>query len=542
MLGRRKAQRSLFDAHGLPHRVPADSFYGRMSAVQDVLFSDDDLKDLYCLDNGRPSLPPSLMSGVLLLQFYDDVSDEEAVERVLFDLRWKTALNLPLDYPGFDPSSLTHFRQRLTENGQERYAFERFVAVGRAAGFIPDKVTLLIDTTPVKGAGAVQDTYTLLRKGIRKLLRAAGYQVPGRRQGLSSQARSLIERYVDRDRKADIDWANPQQRAAQLEVLVADAEAALELALEQCDNAEVRSIGWLLTKILGDDVVRNEQGTPQIGDGTASDRIVSLTDPQMRHGRKSKSQRFDGFKSLTVTDQSSELVLDIVAIPASGNEGRQMLPAVQRVEATAQVVVERVIGDGAFGSGEQRAACEVYAAERSLDLVAPMAQPADAEVAKAAFHIDLDAATATCPQGHTVAGQPGPQEHGQPTFLFTFARSVCEGCALFERCVRSQKSGRTVRTRGYEPYLLAARARQQTEEFKHLYRLRPAIERKQAELVGHGLRETRYLGEPKRQLQQLWTGAAVNLKRLFALAHTRRVDLRDTLDRLRWQPRGAMAM
>ena len=99
MLGRRDPQRSFFDAQSLPHRVPADSFYGRMGAVSDVLFSDDDLAMMYCPDNGRPSLPPSLMSGVLLLQFYDDVSDAEAVDRLNFDLRWKVALNLPLDYP-----------------------------------------------------------------------------------------------------------------------------------------------------------------------------------------------------------------------------------------------------------------------------------------------------------------------------------------------------------------------------------------------------------------------------------------------------------
>jgi transposase len=513
-----------------------------MAAVNDVLFNDDDLKDLYCPDNGRPSLPPSLMSGVLLLQFYDDVSDEEAVERLLFDLRWKIALNLPLDYPGFDPSSLTYFRRRLIENGRERYAFDRFVTVGRAAGFIPDRITLLIDGTPVKGAGAVQDTYTLLRKGIRKLLKAAGYQLPGKRQGLAAQARTLIERYVDQDRKADIDWANPQQRAAQLKVLVADAEAALELAVSHSDDAEVRGIGWLLTKILGDDVITDEQGDPQIGDGTAPDRIISVTEPQMRHGRKSKSQRFDGFKALTATDQSSELILDIADIPASGSEGAEMRPAVERVEANAQVVVERVIGDGAFGSGELRAACDHYREERAIDLVAPMGHPQDAEIAKSAFAIDLEATTATCPQGHTVIGQPGPKEDGQPTFLFTFPRATCEACALFKRCVRSQKSGRTVRTRAYEPYLQAARAWQETAEFKALYRLRPAIERKQAELVSHGLRDTRYLGEPKRQLQRLCTGAVVNLKRLFTLAQAQQVDLRGTFSQVKWQPTGAVAM
>jgi len=61
-------------------------------------------------------------------------------------------------------------------------------------------------------------------------------------------------------------------------------------------------------------------------------------------------------------------------------------------------------------------------------------------------------------------------------------------------------------------------------------------------LVGHGLRDTRYLGEPKRQLQRLWTGAAVNLKRLFTLAQAQQKDLRGTFSRLKWQPTGAMAM
>ena len=185
MLGRRDPQQSLFSAQNLPHRVPADSFYGRMGAVSGVLFKDDDLKEMYCPDNGRPSLPPSLLSGVLLLQFHDDVSDEEAVERCRYDLRWKVALDLPLDFPGFDPSSLSYFRKRLVEHQQERYAFDRLLKVGRAAGFIPDRVTLLTDTTWAKGAGAVQDTYTLLRKGIRKLLKQLGYAVPGKRHGLT---------------------------------------------------------------------------------------------------------------------------------------------------------------------------------------------------------------------------------------------------------------------------------------------------------------------------------------------------------------------
>jgi Transposase DDE domain/Transposase domain (DUF772) len=532
MLGRRKLQRDLFSARSLPHQVSADSFYGRMGAISSRLFVDDDLKDMYCPDNGRPSLPPSLMSGVLLLQFYDDVSDGEAVERTQYDLRWKVALDLPLDFPGFDPSSLSVYRKRLIKNDQERYAFDRFVEMGREAGFIPDKVTLLTDTTSVKGAGAVQDTYTLLRKGVRKLLRAMGYHLPGQRRGLSRQVQELVETYVKQDRKAEIDWSDPQARAGQLKVLVDDTEAILDLAAQQADDAEVREIGWLLTKILGDDVVTDEEGNHQIGEGTAPDRIISMTDTQMRHGRKSAARRFDGFKASVSTEVSSELILDIADVSATGSDGAHLIPTIKRVESHAGVTVERVLGDGAYGSGDNRAECADYPGH-SIDLVSPMGRPQAPEVDKSAFQIDLEARCATCPQGHTVIGRGRKDRRGRPIMVFTFARSDCETCPLFAQCVRSKSSGRTVRTHAHEGLLREARQRQQTDEFKDLYRLRGRVEGKIAELVCHGLRETRYLGEQKRQLQRLWIGAAVNLKRLFNLAQGKDVDLGVVLAGLR---------
>jgi transposase len=535
MLGRRDPQQSLFSAQNLPHRVPADSFYGRMAAVSAVLFQDDDLKELYDPGNGRPSLPPSLMSGVLLLQFHDDVSDEEAVQRLMFDLRWQVALNLPTDFPGFDPSSLTYFRQRLIEHKQERYAFDRFIQVGREAGFIPDRVTVLTDTTRTQGAGAVQDTYTLLRKGIRKLLKQLGYAAAAKSRGLSPETQRLIATYVEQDRKAKIDWTDPQQRAGQLQVLFQDAEAALELAAAQMDDADVRTTGWLLVKIMGDDIASDEQGQPQIAVGTAPDRIISITEPEMRHGRKSSAQRFDGFKAALTTEQSSEMIVDIQDMPAAGSDGQELMPTIARLEQHAGVTVERIIGDGAYGSGANRAACALHQ-EQPVDLVAPLAQPDDPDVDKSAFAMDLASQTATCPQGHTVTAQAGSPKLGLPTLRFSFPRATCEACPLFKRCVKSQTAGRTVQTHPYEAYLQAARQRQQTDEFKDAYRLRPPIERKQAELVAHGLRNTRYLGHPKRQLQRLWQAAAVNLQRLFRLCESRQADLNALLAHLEPTP------
>ena len=528
MMGRRDPRRSLFDARTLPHRVPEDSFYGQMAAVSDELFTDDDMVEMYCPDNGRTSEPPSLMNGVMMLQLHDDVSDREAVARTMFDQRWKVALGLPLDFPGFHPTSLSNHRKRLVEHGKERYAFDRFIAVGRAAGFIPDKVTLLTDTTWAKGAGAVQNTYTLIRKGMRKILRDLGYATPAKRRGLSPQVQTLVATYVDKNRKAEIDWADPKQRAAQLKALVQDAEAVLDLAAEHSDDAELQASAWLLTKILGDDIVDDEGGDPQIGEGTAPDRIISITDPDMRHGRKSRAQRFDGFKVSVSSDLSSDMILDIADVTAAGSDGQHLLPTVRRTEAQTGVTVERVLADGAYGSGQNLEAC-AQSADHPIDLLTPRRRPADPEVHKCAFRIDPEAKTATCPQGVTVSGRDRHDRQGRPFLLFHFPRDRCEVCPLFERCVRSKTHGRSVRTSPYEAYLQEQRERQETAEFQTLYRQRSRVERIIAELVYRGLRRTRYLGQDKRQLQRLWLAAVVNLKRLLRLAATRGIDLGSVL-------------
>jgi len=507
MFKRRDPQRNLFEAHCWPNRVPKDSFYTRLSAVNDELFRDEDLAAMYCPDNGRPCLPPGLMCGITLLQFFDNVSDEEATERLAFDLRWKVALQLPLDFVAPDASSLSVFRTRLLAHGEERYAFNRLVDVGRRAGLLHDKVTLLMDTTPQHGAGAVQDTYTLIRKATRQVLRKAGYHLPGKRQGLAAN----LAAYLDSDQKARIDWSDAAARAEQVKALVRDAEAALEL-VQDSEDAAVRSTAWLLAKILGDDIEPDEQGEPRIAQGVAKDRIVSVTDPEMRHGRKSGSRRFDGRKVQVAMDADSGLLLAVEPAPANSGDGQQLLDTIEQVEQRHDVQVERVIADGAYGSGDNRAACQ----EKGVDLVAPQATPPDPEVHKSAFTIE--GRDCVCPQGqHASKCQCQRDERGRPTLGFEFDRATCEGCDLFSRCVHSATHGRCVSTHYHEALLRAARERQQTAEFKALYRWRAAVERVIAHLAGHSLRRARYLGTPKTVLQNQWSGAVVNLNILFRL-------------------------
>ena len=92
MLGERSDQRGLWEADRLYlDHMGRESFYGLLASLRGRLFRD---AEFYCADNGRDSVPPSLLATALLLQFHDKVSDAEAKARADFDLRWKVAWGL----------------------------------------------------------------------------------------------------------------------------------------------------------------------------------------------------------------------------------------------------------------------------------------------------------------------------------------------------------------------------------------------------------------------------------------------------------------
>jgi hypothetical protein len=161
----------------------------------------------------------------------------------------------------------------------------------------------------------------------------------------------------------------------------------------------------------------------------------------------------------------------------------------------------------------------VGCAARGIDLVAPVSTWGDPAVAKDAFEVGAGGDSLTCPTGQTTTDWEMVKDtREREVKKFTFARAVCEGCPLFERCVLSKTMGRSVTLHFHADVLRAARARQATPEFRTTYRTRAIIERKIAELMGRGLRQARYLGREKQRLQALWTAASINLKRLFTLA------------------------
>lgn len=142
-----------------------------------------------------------------------------------------------LEDVGFDATVLCRFRRKLLDRGLERTLFERLVKAAREAGLLTkgaaqllDSSHMLLDSSHILGAAGARDTYTLIRGGIRKLLRALGY-ASGKRGELSDRLWWYVN--LEAPEKPQIDWGETEARTAHLREIVEDARQTLSLARQR---------------------------------------------------------------------------------------------------------------------------------------------------------------------------------------------------------------------------------------------------------------------------------------------------------------------
>jgi len=496
----------MFDAAVLSRPLPEGSFFALLAEHGDRIVRDEDFAECYSAGHGRPSIPPSLLARVLLLQHRTGASDEAAMEAVAWDLRWKVALDLPVDHGGWHPTSLTKFRARLLLHRQEALALEATLRVAEELGLLEGAAEQIIDSTPMLGAAATQDTVRLVRHGVRTLIDAVAASEEDASRRLDDGLEFDYQRPND---KPDCRWREKAERERTLTRVAQDAERALR-AVEQADgllgDERVAEAHRLLRELVGQDFDVDSDGVPRLHRGTRADRIISTVDPEMRHGRKSQHQRFDGYKlSAAATNTSEPLITAIEIAPASEQDGPQ---AKHLIDAQPQERRPgRMLGDTAYGTGPVRAEL----AERGVEVLAPVPEPPAREgrLAKRDFQIDPDAGTVTCPAGQTapIRTEPSGQRRA------TFAKATCDHCPLRERCVAPARGRRQVPIAPDEQLLIAARqALDDPENAEHLRRTRPRIERLLGLLASrYGARKSRYFGRAKARLQAAWAAALVNL-------------------------------
>lgn len=506
MLATESGQVGMFDAAVLVRPLPEGSFFALLAAHGHRIVRDEDFAECYSSRMGRPSIRPSLLARVMLLQHRTGASDEAAMEAVAWDLRWKVALDLPVDHQGWHPTSLTRFRARLLLHGKEQLALENTLRLAEEIGLLDGTAEQIIDSTPMLGAAATQDTVRLVRHGVRKLLDAVAVadRVAARRldDGLQFD-------YARPNDKPDCRWREKAARERMLTRVAQDAERAL-LAVEQADgllgDERVADAHGLLRELIGQDFDVDDDGVPRLHRGTASGRIISTVDTEMRHGRKSQHQRFDGYKlSASATNTPEPLITAVDVAPASAQDGPQ---AKRLIDAQPDARRPgRLLGDTAYGTGPVRAEL----AEREVDVLAPVPEGSvkPGRLGKRDFQIDLVAGTVRCLAGNVAAIRTEPSGRRRAAF----AKALCDACPLRDRCVAPARGTRQVLIAPDEELLIAARqALDDPATTEHLRRTRPRIERLLGLLaVRYGARKSRYFGQAKARLQAAWAAALVNL-------------------------------
>ena len=536
MLGERSSQLGMFSAdQQYLAMVGADSFYAFLARHGRELFRDQDFAGLYCADNGRNSVPPSLLCIALLLQAHDRVSDAEATSRSVFDLRWKVALGLEIEDKPFAKSTLQLFRSQLVIHEQAQAIFVRSLEFARQTGYLKGrKMKAAVDTTIIFGRGAVEDTYNLIAHGIAKLLRALARLADQAPEQFASA--HGLERFFAPSIKgtADIDWDDAEAREGFLSGLIADAERCLELAREARSQMEagspederIKLAAELLTQLLWQDVEPTERGYA-IKQGTAKDRVPSVEDPEQRHGHKSHGRSFTGHKSGIAVDPDTQLITAVTVAPGNAHDGEGARELIEQAEANTGSEVEQVIGDTAYGSMETRQAL----GER--EVIAPTVKPhTKPGFNKDDFEIDLANDRVRCPMGHEtthwtwVWTRPGEGKAKVRVKRFAFPKELCRACPRYADCVTDRRRrGRFVTLHHDEARLQAARALERTEYFHEQYRERVVVEHRIGRLVQLGVRKSRYFGRAKTQFQVLMAATVANLTLVAGAARDATVSL-----------------
>jgi hypothetical protein len=275
---------------------------------------------------GQPPLPPAQLALATLLQAYTGASDDEVIEATVMDRRWQLVLDcLETEQAPFSKGTLIAFRQRLMESNMDRRLIERTIEVAsQRGGFGSRALRAALDSSPLWGASRVEDTYNLLGHALRKALGVIARQQGRELTELAEEAHASVVAGSSLKAALDCDWDDPEQRVQALGVVL-EALGAMENWLEtKPEGFDEPAVDYSLRaarQVKQQDVLSSEGAPATLREGVAKERRISIEDAQMRHGRKSRSVRVDGYKRHVLRDLDSGLVR------AVGDEYRSGLPA-----------------------------------------------------------------------------------------------------------------------------------------------------------------------------------------------------------------------
>ena len=506
------------------------ALFGFLRRQRHVLFDasmQTQLVDMYRQTGaGDPPHPPALMAMVLLLQGYVGASDAEAVELSVVDLRWQMVLGcLGASTPPFSQGALQAFRERLIAHDMDRVLLERTVALVREGvateadrKALSKALRVAVDSRPLSGAGRVEDTINLLGHAARSIVRLVSKLTEREPEAICREAGIPILLADSVKAALDIDWSDAGQKAAAIEVVERQVSSLQRWVDRHLDDAVHRPLApyiQALTRVREQDLEPNERGGIRIRHGVAPDRRISIEDAEMRHGRKSKSKRFDGYKEHIARDLDLPLIVACAVTPANRpeEEGAPPIRDDLRLQGftIAELHIDRAYVHSPVVDEVKRAGGSVLAKPWAIRAHRP------GLFSKRDFKLDLRAKTITCPAGEV--------ELFEPATTVEFDPEACGPCRLRATCTSAASGrGRTISIAGDEAQQRRFRRLQQTTSGRARLRERTQVEHALAHIAARKGDQARYVGTRKNLFDLRRAAAIQNLEAELRLSAQRLRD------------------
>lgn len=451
---------------------------------------------------GRPPVPPAMLAMATLLQAYQGQSDAGAIEDTVLDRRWQLVLGcVGATDPPFSQGALFDFRQRLIAKGLDRRLLDKTVEVARRTGGFGDKaLRAALDSAPLWGAGRVEDTFNLIAHALEVVAECAAAVLSVRKEAVVEQSGMELIGKSSVKAELDIDWSDEEQRHQALQRLLSDVErlrswVGEQLADKVADSPMKEALD-LLARVLEQDLEPDpDRGGQRIRKGVAPGRRISVNDPDMRHGRKSKSRVFNGYKRHIAQDLDNGLILAVALEPANRPERE----VVETLEADLEGLVELHIDRGYLASPTVE-----KMRQAGLHVVSKPWTPANGgRFTKLSFTIDLDAGTVACPADKVA---PIRGRHAK------FRATDCDACPFREKCTTAAAGcGRSISLHSQEAFHQELRSRQRTSEGREKLRERVAVEHGLAHVCRRQGPRARYMGQRKNLFDLRRVAAVENL-------------------------------
>jgi hypothetical protein len=463
---------------------------------------------------GEEPQPPALLCMAVLLQGYLQVSDAEAVRLSATDSCWRMVLATLAqqgDAPAFSQGGLQQFRERLIRHDMDRRVLERTVELARQTRAfdwkkLPKSVRVAVDSRPLEGAGRVEDTINLLGHAGRKIAECIAAELELSFEEVCQQAGAPLLAASSTKAALDIDWNDAEQKNEALNRLCEQLDSLSAWVHKRRPETELTPLSHYieaLVQVKQQDLESTAEGEVQIRQGVAEDRRVSIEDAQMRHGRKSKSKRFNGYKQHISTHLDAELVLACAVTPANRPE-EEAAPQLQKDMARMGVEPDVLQIDRAY----LHSSLVEQVVERGGEVVCKPWKGNNARpglFGKKDFHINIRQGTITCP-----AGQVEPFEPGQ---VVEFDPEACGPCPLRAQCTQAASGrGRTVSMGDNEALQKKLRELQESRSGRAKLRERVGVEHRLAHLSNRQGPRARYLGARKNTFDLRRLAAVQNLE------------------------------